>query len=110
METKMVALALGLTLAFGSLVGEARAASECALSIAIFGVSVDVCGDATETSREHRATRNGLNTNGVDAVDTNLVVGVAEVDSAGRCDAEADNTQGEVDPGGTNVNVSMAIC
>jgi hypothetical protein len=101
METKMVALALGLTLAFGSLVGEARAASECAVSIGIFGISVDVCADS-ETTRERRTERDGEN--------TNLVVGVAEVDSAGHCDAEAHNTQGEVDPGGTNINVSMAVC
>lgn len=61
-----LALALGVALTFGAAASEARAASECALSIGIFGISVDVCADS-ETTREHRTARNERNTPGLDA-------------------------------------------
>ena len=54
----VLAFALGLTLAVGPMSSETRAASECAVSIAIFGISVDVCADPDpETSRARQARR-----------------------------------------------------
>jgi len=101
MYPKVAALALGLALTFGAAAGETRAASECAVSIAIFGISVDLCADP-ETSNARHTEREGEN--------ANIAVGVVEADSSGTCNIEAHNTQGEVEGGGTNVNVSMAIC
>ena len=66
MYPKVAALALGLALTFGAAAGETRAASECAVSIAIFGISVDLCADP-ETSNARRAERDGQNTPGLDA-------------------------------------------
>jgi len=82
---------------------ETRAASECAVSIAIFGISVDVCADPDpETSRARQAAREGEN--------ATLAVGVVDVDRSGSCNLAAHNTQGEVEPGGQDVNVTMAVC
>jgi hypothetical protein len=103
MYPKVIALALGVALTFGAAASEARAASECALSIGIFGISIDVCADAdTNTSRERHAARN--------REDENIAVGVVDGDRSGTCNVEAHNTQGEVEPGGQDVNVTMAIC
>ena len=106
-----LALALGVALTLSAPASETRAARECALSIGIFGISVEVCADAdTNTSRERRTERDGLTTSGLDAVDANLVVGVVEPDRSDSCNIEAHNTQGEVEGGGQDVNVTMAVC
>jgi hypothetical protein len=90
-------------LAVGPMSSETRAASECAVSLSIFGISVDLCADPDpETSRARQAEREGEN--------ATLAVGVVEADSSGTCNIEAHNTQGEVEPGGQDVNVTMAIC
>jgi hypothetical protein len=99
MYPKLAALALGVALTIGAAAGEARAARECAVSLSIFGISIDVC-----------AERDAVNPHGLEAVNANIAGGVVDVTSSGTCNLEAHNSQGDVEPGGANVNVSMAVC
>jgi hypothetical protein len=95
MDSKLAALALGLTLAFGVAAGEARAATECAVTIPIVGIRVDVCAN-TDRASDRRAERDRgtCNCN----------------ERSGTCNLEAHNSQGDVEPEGKNENVSAAVC
>jgi hypothetical protein len=103
MDTKLAAIALGLTLAFGMAAGEARAASDCSVTIPNFGISVDVCADAV-TNSDRRAERDSDRRAERDRETCTCD------ESSGTCNVDAHNSQGDVEPEGKNTSVSTAVC